>query len=65
MKEEVTVKQRITLIIAALALAAAVFLLVWFMSKPEDTPDGVLVYREAYMRMADQPWQGERLCKSR
>lgn len=60
-----TVKQRITLIIAALALAAAVFLLVWFVSKPEDAPDGVLVYREAYMRMADQPWQGERLCRSK
>ena len=60
-----TVKQRITLVVAALALAAVVFLLVWFLRKPEDTPDGVLVYREAYMRMADYPWQGERLCRSR
>ena len=60
-----TVKQRITLLIAALALAAVVFLLVWFLRRPEDAPDGVLVYREAYMRMADHPWQGERLCQSR
>ncbi len=60
-----TVKQRITLVIAALALAAVVFLLVWFFRKPEDTPDGVLVYREAYMRMVDHPWQGERLCRSK
>ena len=60
-----TVKQRITLMIAALVLAAVVILLVWFLRKPEDTPDGVLVYREAYMRMADQPWQGERLCRSK
>lgn len=60
-----TVKQRITLIIAALALTAVVFLLVWILRKPEDTPDGVLVYREAYMRMADHPWQGERLCRNR
>ena len=43
MKEEVTVKQRITLTIAALALAVVVFLLVWLVKKPEDTPDGVLV----------------------
>ena len=60
-----TVKQRITLMIAALALAAAVILLVWFVGKQEDTPDGVLVYREAYMRMAEHPWQGEHLCRSR
>lgn len=60
-----TVKQRITLAVAALVLAAVVFLLVWFLRKPEDTPEGVLVYREAYMRMADQPWQGERLCRSK
>ena len=65
MKEEVTVKQRVALLIAALALVAVVTLLVWFVSKPEDKPDGVLVYREAYMRMADQPWQGERLCRSK
>ncbi len=60
-----TVKQRITLVIAALVLVTAVILLVLFFRKPEDTPDGVLVYREAYMRMADHPWQGERLCQSR
>ena len=60
-----TVKQRITLVIATLALAAVVFLLVWFLRKPEDTPEGVLVYREAYMRMADHPWQGERLCQNK
>jgi len=64
-KEEVTVKQRITLTIAALALAVVVFLLVWLVKKPEDTPDGVLVYREAYMRMAEHPWQRERLCQKR
>lgn len=60
-----TVKQRVTLMIAALALVAVVFLLVWMLRKPENTPEGVLVYREAYMRMADQPWQGERLCRNR
>ena len=60
-----TVKQRITLIIAVLTLAAVVFLLVWVVSKPEAAPDGVLVYREAYMRMADHPWQGGQLCRNR
>ena len=65
MKEEVTVKQRIAIIVAALALVAVVFLLVWFLRKPKEAPDGVLVYREAYMRMADHPWQGERLCQSK
>ncbi len=60
-----TVKQRIALAAAALILALAVFLLILFLRKPEEAPDGVLVYKEAYMRMADQPWQGERLCRSR
>lgn len=60
-----TVKQRIVVILAALTLATVVFLLVWFLRQPEDTPEGVLVYREAYMRMVDQPWQGERLCLSK
>lgn len=60
-----TVKQRIMLAVLAVALVATVIFLVWFVRKPEDTPNGVLVYKEAYMRMADQPWQGERLCRSR
>lgn len=60
-----TVKQRIVLAVVALALAATVFFLVWFLQKPEETPNGVLVYKEAYMRIADQPWQGERLCQNR
>lgn len=60
-----TVRQRITLILVTLALAAVVFLLIWVMKKPKDAPDGVLVYREAYMHMADQPWQRERLCRSK
>lgn len=60
-----TAKQRIALIVAAVALLAIVVLLVWHFGKPEDTPDGILVYREAYMRIADQPWQGEQLCRSR
>jgi len=61
----VTVKQRITLAIAAVALVAVVFFFVWFLQKPEETPNGVLVYKEAYMRIVDQPWQGERLCHNR
>lgn len=60
-----TVKQRIALVAAALALTAVVFLLIWFMRKPEEAPDGVLVYKEAYMRMVDRPWQGEHLCHNR
>lgn len=60
-----TVKQRVTLVIATLVLAVVVFLLVWFIRRPEDTPEGVLVYREAYMRVADQPWQEERLCRNK
>lgn len=65
MKEEVTVKQRIALVLAALMLAVIVFLLMWFIRRPETAPEGVLVYREAYMRMADQPWQGEHLCRNK
>lgn len=57
-----TVKQRIMLAVLAVALVATVFFLVWFLQRPEETPNGVLVYKEAYMRMADQPWQGGRLC---
>ncbi len=60
-----TVKQRIALAAAVLALVAVVVLLIWFMRKPKDVPDGVLVYKEAYMRMADMPCQGERLCHNR
>jgi len=60
-----TVKQRIALAAVALALAAVIVLLVWFLKKPEEAPDGVLVYKEAYMRMADRPWQGEHLCHNR
>ncbi len=60
-----TVKQRIALAMVALVLAAVIVLLVWVVRKPEEAPDGVLVYKEAYMRMADRPWQGEHLCRSR
>ncbi len=60
-----TVKQRILLVLAAVALFAVILLLVWFIRRPEEAPDGVLVYREAYMRIADNPWQGERLCHSK
>ena len=60
-----TVKQRIVLAVAAVVLVAAIFLLVWFLQRPEETPDGVLVYKEAYMRVADRPWQGECLCRNR
>lgn len=60
-----TVKQRIMLAVLALALAATVFFLVLFLQKPEDTPEGLLVYKEAYMRIADQPWQKEKLCLNR
>ena len=60
-----TVKQRIMLVALAVALVATIVFLVWFLRKPEKTPNGVLVYKEAYMRMADQPWQGERLCRNR
>ena len=60
-----TVKQRIALAAAALAFVAVVVLLILFMRKPEDAPDGVLVYKEAYMRMADRTLQGERLCHNR
>ncbi len=60
-----TVRQRLVLAAVALALAAVIVLLVWMLKKPEETPDGVLVYKEAYMRMADRPWQGEQLCRNR
>ena len=60
-----TIKQRIVLALAAAALVAVVFFLVWFLRKPQETPNGVLVYREAYMRVADVPGQGERLCQNR
>ena len=60
-----TVKQRIVLAIATVVVAAMIFLLVWFLRRPEKTPDGVLVYKEAYMRMADRPWQGEQLCRNK
>lgn len=58
-----TVKQRVILVLAVIALVAVIVFFVWYLQRPEDdTPDGVLVYREAYMRIADQPWQGGRLC---
>lgn len=60
-----SVRQRVALAVAAVALVAVLFFLVWFLQRPEETPGGVLVYKEAYMRMADQPWQGERLCRNR
>ncbi len=60
-----TVKQRVALALASLALLAIVFFFVWYLQRPEDMPEGVLVYKEAYMRIADQPWQGERLCHNR
>lgn len=60
-----TVKQRIVLTAVAVALVAVIVLLVWVVRKPEKAPDGVLVYKEAYMRMADRPWQGEYLCRGR
>lgn len=60
-----TVKQRIIVAVAAVALLAVVLLFVWFLQKPEDSPKGILVYKEAYMRIADQPWQGERLCHNK
>ncbi len=59
-----TVKQRIVLAVAAVLVTAMVVLLVWFLRRPEKTPDGVLVYKEAYMRMVDRHWQGEQLCRS-
>ncbi|MBR2409088.1 MAG: hypothetical protein IKB07_09090 [Lachnospiraceae bacterium] len=60
-----TIKQRILLVLAAVVLFAVILLLVWFIRKPAEAPDGVLVYREAYMRIADNPWQGERLCHNK
>jgi len=61
----VTVKQRVILVIAAAALLAVVLLFLWILQKPEESPKGVLVYKEAYMRIADRPWQGERLCHNK
>lgn len=60
-----TVKQRVILVIAAAALLAVVLLFLWILQKPEESPKGVLVYKEAYMRIADRPWQGERLCHNK
>lgn len=60
-----TVRQRVLLAIAAVAVLAVVVLFLWILQKPEESPRGVLVYREAYMRIADRPWQGERLCHNR
>lgn len=57
-----TVKQRVILVLAVIALVAVIVFFVWYLQRPEDTPDGTLVYREAYMRIVDQPWQGGRLC---
>lgn len=57
-----TVKQRVILVLAVIVLVAVIVFFVWYLQRPEDTPDGVLVYREAYMRIADQPWQGGHLC---
>lgn len=57
-----TVKQRIALIVAVVALVAGIIFFVWYLQAPEAAPDGVLVYREAYMRIVDRPWQGGRLC---
>lgn len=60
-----TVRQRIILSVAVLVLLAVILLLVWsFRDKPEP-PGGVLVYKDAYMRIADMPWQGGRLCGNR
>lgn len=60
-----TVKQRIILAIAAVALLMTVILFLWIFRKPEESPKGILVYREAYMRIADRPRQGERLCHNK
>ena len=60
-----TVKQRIALAAAVLTLVAVLVFFVWYLQKPEKEPEGVLVYREAYMRIAGNPWQGERLCHNR
>lgn len=60
-----TIKQRVVLAAAAVTLLAVVLFFVWYLQKPDETPDGVLVYKEAYMRIADRPSQGERLCQNR
>lgn len=60
-----TVKQRVALVLAVLALVGVIVFFVWYLQRPEETPNGTLVYREAYMRIADQPWQGGRLCQKK
>ncbi len=60
-----TAKQRVVLAVAAVFLLAVIVFFIWYLQRPEDIPEGTLVYREAYMRIAEQPWQGERLCHSR
>lgn len=60
-----TAKQRVVLAVAAVFLLAVIVFFIWYLQRPERTPEGTLVYREAYMRIAEQPWQGERLCHSR
>lgn len=60
-----TMRQRIFLSLAVLALVAVILLLVWSFREEPDTKGGVLVYKEAFMRIADQPWQGGRLCRSK
>lgn len=60
--KRVTVKQRIAVALAVVALLAVLIFFVWYLQKPMEAPDGVLVYKEAYMRIAEQPWQGGRLC---
>lgn len=57
-----TIKQRVVLLVAALLLVGVIVFFVWYLNRPEKTPNGTFVYREAYMRIADQPWQGGRLC---
>ncbi len=60
-----TVKQRVALVLTVLLLAGVIGLFVWYLQRPEETPNGILVYHEAYLRIADQPWQGEQLCHRR
>lgn len=60
--ERVTVKQRIVVAVATVALLAVIFFFIWYLQKPAEAPDGVLVYKEAYMRIVEEPWRGGRLC---
>ena len=60
-----TIRQRVILSLAVLALLVVIVLLIWSFRDKPDTPGGVLVYKEAYMRIADMPWQGGRLCGNR